>query len=272
MTKDIVNAVKKHPSLVITLGAVILVAEVFNRFVPIMTMIVGIVNMTGGDILDSILAALHLLIDLNNLPLVLGAVAVIALLFSVFIGLLLPGYLLTAIDGLDEGPGKKGLYREGIRKYFLRFFHMTLRVVLLAFLLLVILLVSTVPGIVMTRVALTTSPELMVAAVFVDVVTVGVVFASLLFFSVYTYMWYIASLVTAKRPFRLGKQVADNRFWNITLGLLIFDVILVVGFFIIFMIGNQAIKYAVGWIFLTAFFTTLALYLVKFFKNNFNCG
>lgn len=85
-------------------------------------------------------------------------------------------------------------------------------------------------------------------------------------------MWYIASLVTAKRPFRLGKQVADNRFWNITLGLLIFDVILVVGFFIIFMIGNQAIKYAVGWIFLTAFFTTLALYLVKFFKNNFNCG
>ncbi|HOQ07722.1 MAG TPA: hypothetical protein PK127_08240 [Clostridiales bacterium] len=270
MAKDIVNAVKKYPSLVITLGVVIFIAELFNRFVPVMTMIVGIVNMTGGDILDSILAILHLLLDLQNLPLVLATVAVIAILVSISAGLLLPGYLLAAIDGLDDGPRKKGLYREGIRKYFLRFFHMTLRVVLLAFLLLVFLIVSTVPGIVMTRVALKTSPELMVAAVFIDIVTVGVIFASLLFFSVYTYMWYIASLVTVNRPFRLGKQVADHRFWSIALGLLIFDVIFAGGFFIIFMIGNQTIKYAVGWVFATAFFTTLALYLVKFFKNNFN--
>ena len=268
MINDILKAVKKYPSLVITIGVVVLTAEVFNRFVPVMAMIIGIVNMTGGNIIDSILAILHMLLDLQNLPLILVTASVIAILFSLCVSLLLPGYLLAASDGLEDGPKKKGLFRAGIKKYFMKFFHMTLRVVFLAVVLVVFLMVSTVPGIVMTRVSISNSPELLVAAIFIDIVTVGVIFASLSFFSIYTYMWYIASLATVNRPFKLGKQVADRRFWQIVLGLLIFDVIFAGGFCIIFMISNQFIKYAFGWIFATAFFTVLALYLVKFFKNN----
>lgn len=270
MINDILKAVKKYPSLVITIGVVVLIAEVFNRFVPVMAMIVGIINMTGGNIIDSILTILHMLLDLQNLPLILVTATVIAILFSLCVSLLLPGYLLAASDGLENGPKKKGLFRAGISKYSMRYFHMTLRVVLLAVVLVAFLMVSSVPGIVMTRVAVSTSPGLLVAAIFIDIVTVGVVFASLSFFSIYTYMWYIASLATANRPFKLGKQVADRRFWQIVLGLLIFDVIFAGGICIIFLISNQFIKYAIGWIFATAFFTVLALYLVKFFKNNFN--
>jgi hypothetical protein len=38
------------------------------------------------------------------------------------------------------------------------------------------------------------------------------------------------------------------------------------------MAGIQIIRYAAGWIFATAFFTALALYLVKFFKDNLSEG
>jgi len=270
MTKDFVRAVKKYPSLVITIGVILLIAAVFNRFVPVMAMLIGIINITGGNFFDSILAVLQMLTDLQNIPLTLLGVAAVAVLVSTAVGLLLPGYLLAASDGLEKGPKKKGLFRKGIRKYFLRFFHMTIRVVLLAVLLLVFLLVSTVPGIVMTRVALSSSPKLLIVAIFIDIVTVAMCFASLSFFSIYTYMWYLASLVTDNRPFSLGKQLADRRFWKILPVLLLFDIILAGGFLAIFMIGSQLIRYAAGWLFGTAFFTALALYLVKFFKDSFN--
>ncbi|NMA34790.1 MAG: hypothetical protein GX940_09640 [Clostridiaceae bacterium] len=272
MTKVMINAVKKYPSLVITPGVVFLIAAVFNRLVPVMAMIIGVVNMTGGDFFDSVLAILQMMTDLQNIPLILIVVAALAILLSVLTGLILPGYLLAASDALEKGTRKKGLILEGIKKYFLRFFLMTIAVVISAVVLLLFLLVAIVPAIVMTRVAFSSSPELLVAAIFIDIMTIGVVFAGLSFFSVYTYMWYIASLTKVKKPFKLGKEIADCRFWNIVLGLFIFDVIFAVGFFIIYMAGIQIIRYAAGWIFATAFFTALALYLVKFFKDNLSEG
>lgn len=272
MTKVIINAVKKYPSIVITPGVVFLIAAVFNRLVPVMAMIIGLINMTGGDFFDSILAILQMMTDLQNIPLILIAVVALDILFSVAAGLILPGYLLSVSDGLENGPGKKGLFLEGIKKYFLRFFLMTIAVVISAIVLMVILLVATVPAIVMTRVALSSSPELLIAAIFIDIMTIGAVFAGLSFFSIYIYMWYIASLTNVNKPFKLGKKIADCRFWNIVLGLFIFDVVFAVGFFIIYITGIQIIRYVAGWIFATAFFTALALYLVKFFKDNLGEG
>jgi hypothetical protein len=261
-------AVKKYPSLVIATGTVFLIFAVFNRFVPVVAMIIGIVNMTGGSFFDAVLAVLQMMTDLQNIPVTAAAVAVFAVLFSIAAGLVLPGYLLAAGDGLDKGPKKRGLFREGIKKYFLKFFLISVRVVFLAVLLIVFLLVSTVPAIVMTRVALSASPELLIAAIFVDIVTVGVFFAGLAFFSIYTYMWYIASLVPVRQPFRTGKEVADRRFWCIILDLMVFDVIFAGGFYIIYITGSQVIRYAAGWLFATVFFTILPIYLVKFFKDN----
>ncbi len=156
----------------------------------------------------------------------------------------------------------------GIRKYFFRFFLISIRTALLAVIVILFLLISSIPAIIITRLAFSSAPELMIAAVFIDIMTVAVFFAGLSFFSVYIYMWYIASLTDSKKPFRTGKEVADRKFWGIALGLLVFDVIFAVGLFLIYMVNNQIFRYISGWIFTTAFFTTLAVYLVKFFRDS----
>lgn len=268
MIKTTVKAIEKHPSVIVVIGVIMLVGAVFNMFIPVMAMVIGIINMTGGDFFDSILALLQMLIDTQNIVVVFAATLSLSLLLSVAVGLLLPGYLLTVNDSLISGPGRKGLFRMGIRKYFFRFFLISIRTALLAVIVILFLLISSIPAIIITRLAFSSAPELMIAAVFIDIMTVAVFFAGLSFFSVYIYMWYIASLTDSKKPFRTGKEVADRKFWRIALGLLVFDVIFAVGLFLIYMVNNQIFRYISGWIFTTAFFTTLAVYLVKFFRDS----
>jgi len=268
MIKTTARAVAKHPSIVITIGLIMLAGAVFNRFIPVMAMIIGIINMTGGDFFDSVLALMQMLIDPQNILAILIVTAVLAVLASVVIGLLLPGYLLTVNDGLEKGAGKSGLYRKGIRNYFLKFFLIAIRTTFLTVILLVFLLVSSVPAIVITRLASSSRSELLLAAIFVDIVTIGVFFAILSFFSAYIYMWYITSLTESKKPFRDGKAIADSSFWSIALGLFAFDVIFAVCICLIYLIGSQALRYILGWVFTTGFFTVLAVYLVQFFRDS----
>ena len=107
MTKVMINAVKKYPSLVITPGVVFLIAAVFNRLVPVMAMIIGVVNMTGGDFFDSVLAILQMMTDLQNIPLILIVVAALAILLSVLTGLILPAICLQQATHWRREPGKK---------------------------------------------------------------------------------------------------------------------------------------------------------------------
>ena len=81
-------------------------------------------------------------------------------------------------------------------------------------------------------------------------------------------MWYIASLTASKKPFLTGKAIADRCFWKIAMGLLLFDVVFVLGIFAVYMIEIQLLRYIMGWIFTTCFFTTLAVFLMKNFSDS----
>jgi len=267
MIKTTARAVAKHPSIVITIGLIMLAGALFNRFIPVMALIIGVINMTGGDFFDSVLALMQMLIDPQNVLAILIATAVLAVFASVVIGLVLPGYLLTVNDGLEKGAGKRGLYRKGIRNYFLKFFLIAIRTVFLSVVMLVFMLVSSVPAIVITKLV-STRNDLILAAIFIDIVTIGVFFAILSFFSAYIYMWFITSLTESERPFRDGKAIADSNFWNIALSLLAFDVIFAVCIFLIYIVGSHVLRYILGWTFTTAFFTVLAVYLVQFFRDS----
>ncbi len=98
MIKTTVKAIEKHPSVIVVIGVIMLVGAVFNMFIPVMAMVIGIINMTGGDFFDSILALLQMLIDTQNIVVVFAATLSLSLLLSVAVGLLLPGYLLTVND------------------------------------------------------------------------------------------------------------------------------------------------------------------------------
>lgn len=268
MIRTTVDAVIKQPFILITIGIIMLVLAIFNIFIPVMAMIIGIVNMTGGSLIDSVLAVIQMLTDPQNIPAILISSAALVIILSVIIGLLLPGYLLTVNDGLSNNAKTKHLFLLGIRKYFLKFFLISLRSTFFTEILGVFLLVSSVPAIVITRAALLSRPNLMLAAVFIDVLTVCVFFLCLSFYTIYTYMWYISSLTASKQPFRAGKAAADRSFWKMTMGLMAFDIVFVIGLFAVYMIDNQVFRYIAGWIFTTCFFTTLAVYLVKSFRDS----
>jgi len=249
------------------ISAIMLLAAVFNAFIPVVAMIVGILNMTGGSFFDSILSILHMLIDPENIPAILVILAAVTLIASLAGGLLLPGFLLIVDDGLSKGKKRKGLFTEGVKKYFFKFTIMTLKTVPITILLFMFLFVASIPAIIVTRAATTTSRDLLIAAIFMDFVTIGTFFMGLSFFSAYIYMWYIAASTGEEKAFLTGKAVADSVFWSISLDLLVFDIVFAVTIYLIYLSESQLFRYVSGWIFTSAFFTTLAVYLVSTYKK-----
>lgn len=262
------QAVMKRPFILILIGVLMLVAAIVNAVIPVMAIIIGIVNMTGGNIFESMLSVLQMLIDPGIIPTLLILLAVLALLASIAAGLLLPGYLLIVDDGIAGRSKKRGLFTEGLKSYFFRFFFMTVKTALCSAFLAVFLMVAAVPAIIVTRAALATKPDLMIAALFIDFVTVGVFFFCLSFFKAYVYMWYIAASKGETKPFAAGKAAADRQFWSMVLSLPAFDVIFAAVIYLIYLSDSQAFRYVSGWIFTTAFFTTLAVYLVQTYSDS----
>lgn len=265
--KTTIQTAVKRPFVPIMIGSIMFAAAIFNAFIPIMAMIIGIVNMTGGGFFDSMLSVLQMLVDLENIPIILISLAALTVIVSVAIGLLLPGFLLIVDDGLEKGKKKKGLFAEGLKKYFFRFLVMTLKTSLCTLMLIVFLLVASVPAIIVTRATMTSNPDLLFAAIFMDIVTIGVFFMCLSFFSAYIYMWFIAASKGVIKPFKAGKAVADRGFWSISLSFLLFDIIFAATIYLIYSSDSQMFRYVSGWIFTTAFFTTLAVYLVSAYNK-----
>lgn len=265
--KTTIQAVIKRPFILIMIGAIMLAAAVFNAFIPLMAMIIGIVNMTGGGFFEGILSVLQMLIDPENISMILVTLAAMTIIASTAIGILLPGFLMITEDGLVKGNKKRGLFFEGLKKYFFKFFIMGLKTALFTLLLAVFLLVASVPAIIFTRAAMTAGSNLLIAAIFMDIVTIGVFFMCLSFFSIYIYMWYIAASKGVEKAFKTGKAFADRGFWSITLSLLLFSIVFAAVIYFIYSSESQLFRYFSGWAFTTAFFTTLAVYLVSTYKN-----
>lgn len=264
-----VRAVMKQPFILVLIAFVMLVAAIVNAFIPLMAMIIGIINMTGGSIFESVLSVLQMLIDPGSLPTLLILLAVWTVLAAIVAGLLLPGYLLVVEDGIIEKKNKKrGLFGEGLKSHFFRFFFMTVKTMLCSAFFALFLMVAAVPAIIVTRAALATKPELMIGALFIDFVTVAVVFLCLSFFRAYVYMWYIAASKGEKKPFKTGKGAADRQFWGIAMRLLAFDMTFITAIYLIYLSDNQIYRYISGWVFTTAFFTTLAVYLVQTYRDS----
>jgi len=243
------------------------VAAVINAFIPIMALIIGLIKMSGANFSISLLSMLQMFLDPGIIPTLLIAIAILSVLVSIIAGLLLPGFLMAVDNGLADGSQKRGLFSEGIKRFFTRYFLMTFETSLLTVVAVVFLIISAVPAIVVTRAAFTEKPDLMLAALFIDIITVGVLFLSTTFFRVYVYMWYIAALKGERRAFAAGKAVADRKFWNLAAGLLAFDVVFAVLIYIIYLSESQVLRYVSGWLFTTAFFTTLAVYLVETYRK-----
>ena len=269
MIRDAIRAVVKRPFILVLVSAVMLAAAVFNVFIPVMAMVVGIVKMTGGGFFDSILSVIQVLIDPSSLLTLLITLVVLALLLSAAAGLLLPGYILIVNDGLNKGEKIKGLIAKGIRNYFLKYFVMTLKTTLITAVFGVFLIISAVPAIIVSKAAFSTKPDLMLAAVFIDIVTVCVFFLCLSFFRIYISMWYAAAAFNEEKPFKTGKAAGDRCFWSMAMSFLGFDVVFSAVIFLIYQSGSQIFRYGAGWVFASLFFAMLAVFILRSYRNSF---
>ncbi|HEX2946210.1 MAG TPA: hypothetical protein VHT96_09690 [Clostridia bacterium] len=269
MIRDAIQAVVKRPFILVLVSAVMLAAAVFNVFIPVMAMVVGIIKMTGGGFFDSILSIIQVLIDPSSLVTLLISLAVLALLLSAAAGLLLPGYILIVNDGLNKGRKMEGLFSAGIKNSFLKFFIITLKTTLVTAVFAVFLLISAVPAIIVSKAAFSTKPDLMLPAVFIDIVTVCIFFLCLSFFRIYVSMWYAAAAFNEEKPFKTGKAAGDRRFWSTAMGFLGFDVVFSAVIFLIYQSSSQIFRYGAGWIFASLFFAVLAVFIMRSYRYSF---
>jgi hypothetical protein len=261
------RTVLKRPFIIIFFGILMIFFTALNNYNPLLPIIFGLSNMTGESIFESMVSLLQVILNPGLIPQIILLFIGFALLASLIAGVVFSGYMYIIDKAVGNSEKVAGDFFTGLKKYFLKIFLTTLKVVLVSFFLVIFMMIVCVPAIVVTRVAMTDKPELLAAAIFIDFLTAAVLFFGLMFSRIYIFFWYPAIFKNETKPFTAGKRFVDGNFWSILGRLLVFDIVFVVFQYIIFVTGNSALKFIISWIFGTVFIVTLIIYIFSFFNK-----
>lgn len=257
----------KRPFIIIFFALIMLACTLVNSINPIVPIAAGLMNVTGSGLFESVVSALQAILDPGVIPVLLLLFIGVALLASLLAGILLPGLMQIVSNALYGREKVAGEYRHAIGKFFTKIFVITLKAFLYAEFFTVFLMIACVPAAVITRAAFTNKPDLMLAAVFVDILTVCVLFFGLMFSRAYIFFWYPAVINGEKRPYLAGKKRADKNFWKLAGRLLVFDIVFAVFQLFIYLIGNAIAQFFIGWIFSMVFFTCLTVFVFDLYQE-----
>ena len=262
-----VQTVFKRPFIIISFGLVALVCTILNNYNPILPIVFGLSNITGGSFFESIVSTLQVMLDPGLLPGIILFLLGFALLGSLLAGVIFSGYMYIISMTLEGREKSAGDFTDGLKKYFFKVFIVALKALSCFILLLIFLMIACVPAAIITRTAMADKPEFIIAAVFIDFLTTGIIFFGVMFFRVYIFFWIPAVFKNDKKPFSAGKRIADTYFWKIVIKLLTFDIIYFVFQYIIHQIENSFLKILLSWLFSTIFFITLIVYVFNSFRE-----
>lgn len=256
-----IKAAFRRPVIIILPAAVMLVLTCLNSYNPLMPLILGLSSTIGGSFFDGLISALQLLVDPDFLPSILLFTGGAVLLVSLLAGVILSGYFHIIGTTLEGNRKAEGDFIYGIKKYFSRIFLITLKSSLITFFISCFMLVSTVPAVIITRAAATGKPELLIAAILVDILTAGALFFSCMFLRVYLFFWYPSSFKNTKNPFKYAKRIVDGHFWQIVSRFILFDIVFIVFQYLVVISASIILKLLLGWVFTTIFFTVFVVYI-----------
>jgi len=259
--------IRKRPGAMVIFSMVLLAYSIVGYYNPIPTILLGLSSITSGSVFESIVSYLQILIDSKIVPLAIISILLLTVIVSLVIALFLSGYFYSLNNMIMGKKKARGEYAQGLKKYFSRVLLITLRVVFFGVLFIVFMMVATIPAAVVTRAALNGNQEIAFAAIFVDILTVGVLFFGCMFFRTYMFFWYPAALNCEKDCFIVAKRVVDRCFWFILRTFLLFDVILIAFEFAMFKIGNNLVTLIVGWLFRTVFYILFINYIFITYKK-----
>jgi hypothetical protein len=256
----------KRPFVWIFMSLVMMVYCIANTYNPVIPILKGFSQLGGSSIIEGVIGILQLVLNKTLILKVLLAYGALTILLSLLAGLLLSGYLNVVNNALDGKQRFNGEFLIGIRKYFGRLFFITFRLMIIGLLFVVFLMIACVPAIVITKTAITSAPDLYIAAVIVDILTVMVLFFSVVFFETYVLFWYPAVIHNEPKPFRAGKRMADTCFWKLMLRFLAFDALFILIEAITLILDNALAALLVSWVLKTIFFSTLVVFVFASFK------
>jgi MFS family permease len=258
----------KRPFIIIFFALLMLACAFLNSVNPLIPIVAGLINITGTSLYESIVSALQVIFEPSFIPGFLLVLLGLALVASLLAGALFSGLFQVLANTLGGNEKRPKEFIQGLKKFFLKIFLMTLRAFLFAEFLTIFLMVVCVPAVVVTRAAFTDKPNLMLAAVFVDLLTVMVLFFGLMFSRAYIYFWYPAVIQGEKRPFSAGKKHVNQKFWGIIGRLFVFDITFALFQVFISMLGDATAKLIVGWVFNTIFFISLITFVFDSYQND----
>lgn len=265
--KITIQSAVKRPLIIILPAVIMLMFSVLNSYNPVLTVILGISSATGGTVFDGVISVLQLIMDPAIIPGIALFIAGAIILISLLAGIILSGYfhiVRITLEGINK---TKGDFKAGIKKYFTKVFIITLKASLFTVFISGIMIIATVPSIIITRVATSTKPELLLAAIFVDILTAGVLFFGLIFSKIYLLYWYPAVFNNIPKPFKYVKRIVDGNFWQIVFKLVMFDIVFSVFLYLVLIIASITLKLIFGWIFITIFFTVLVVFIFYSFSE-----
>lgn len=266
LLRDTIRLIIRRPFIILFLGLVTLACSVIDSYNPVFPILAGLGSVTGGDIFENIISFLQFLVDPDIIPTLVLFVLCLSIAAAVLTGLVFSGYFYTVNNILTGKKRFKGEFIMGLKKHFLRISLISFRVLFFGLILAIFMLVASVPAMIITNAARTSKPELLAAAVLVDMLTAGVLFFGLMFFRTYMFFWYPAAMNYGKKSFSAGKQVVDAHFWNIAKRFIAFDIIFIAFQFLFAGIDNSTVLFAVRWIFTTVFLLFFTVYLFTAFK------
>lgn len=264
------RAIAKRPLIILIPAILLLLCSLINTYNPIIPFISGIASITGGTAFDSLISALQMLLNPSFLPVILAAFIAIALLASLFTGIILSGYFNIVASAVEGREKERSEFIEGLRHYFSKVFLISLRAVPFMLFLAVFMLIASLPAIIVTKSTLSDKPELLIAAVFIDILTIAVMLFGFLFSSAYIFFWYPSALKTVKKTFTYAKRLVDRHFWGIILRILLFYIAFAAVHYLISATGRTMVQQLLLWLFDTAFLTTLSVYVFDAFKTYSN--
>lgn len=263
-----VRALFKRPFIIVFWSLVMLVYYLVDYNVS--RVLLHFTERGEENILESIIHflqfILNFLTDSKAVPSIILYFLAFIFVASIPVGLILSGYLYI-VDNTVAGKQKvKGEFFQGIRKHFIRVWFITFRVMIYSSLFVIFILVASVPAIIITKSVAAGKIEMAALAVFIDVVSVCVLFFGSVFFRTYMFFWYPAALICGKKAFKKGKVLVDAYFWRLAARFLVLDVIYVLFLSTAITINNLFILFLVSWVFASIYFSFLITYIFTAFR------
>lgn len=261
-----IKSIVKRPFIIVFIAILVLLGAGLNEINPLMPILKGLNSLTNESFFENIVSYLQLILDPELIPMIASITLIFCILASLLTGLLLSGLFNIVNKTILGKKSTKGDYKEGLKKYFKRIFPITLVSLVLTILFVLFMLVVLVPGIVVTIASITGKQELIIPALFVDILTIFVVFFGVMFFKAYIFFWFPAALNHEKKYFKAGKKIVDMNFWSIAIRLLAFDIVFIGFKYLNIYIREIPLFFIINWAFNTIFFTLLITYIFAVYK------